>query len=57
MSKADIERSERNQEAENLMGRHIEQLLLRLDYNGVFTRWIAKEQDVTKEGLLAEGGI
>lgn len=44
-SKMQMDKEERELEADTLMARHIEQLLLRLDFNGVLTAWRLKEVD------------
>ncbi|WWD20163.1 hypothetical protein CI109_104639 [Kwoniella shandongensis] len=58
-TKKDLEREERGLEAEVVMSRHIEQLLLRLDFNGVLTAWKLKEDegDLAGKSVLAEGGL
>ena len=71
--KAKAAKEEKDLEAEALMGRHIEQrqssvwagqqgltctVLLRLDFNGVLTAWLAKEDEGGQtQHLLAEGGL
>ncbi|AFR95456.2 hypothetical protein C343_03557 [Cryptococcus neoformans C23] len=42
-SKMQMDKEERELEADTVMARHIEQLLLRLDFNGVLTAWRLKE--------------
>lgn len=32
-------------------------VLLRLDFNGVFTAWLTDEREVTRVDVLAEGGL
>ncbi|ORY34876.1 Spc98 family-domain-containing protein [Naematelia encephala] len=45
-------------EAEVSMGKHIEQLLLRLDFNGVLTDWQTREEELgISRNVLAEGGL
>ncbi|ODN78453.1 hypothetical protein L202_04088 [Cryptococcus amylolentus CBS 6039] len=57
-SKVQLEKEEKGLEAEAAMARHIEQLLLRLDFNGVLTAWRLKETDGEYMGsVLVEGGL
>ncbi|RXK35412.1 hypothetical protein M231_07316 [Tremella mesenterica] len=45
-------------DADSNMSRHIEQLLLRLDFNGVLTSWLVKEERGGQtQNILAEGGL
>ncbi|WVQ75162.1 hypothetical protein IAR50_004771 [Cryptococcus sp. DSM 104548] len=57
-SKVQLEKEEKGLEAEAAMARHVEQLLLRLDFNGVLTAWRLREADGEYMGsVLAAGGL
>ncbi|WVQ79289.1 hypothetical protein IAT38_001385 [Cryptococcus sp. DSM 104549] len=58
-SKMQLEKEERGLEVEAVMSKHVEQLLLRLDFNGVLTAWRLKdiEGDFTGGSVLAGGGL
>ncbi|KAK8849538.1 hypothetical protein IAR55_004873 [Kwoniella newhampshirensis] len=58
-TKKDLDKEEKGLEAEAVMSRHIEQLLLRLDFNGVLTAWKLEEDesDLAGKSVLAEGGL
>ncbi|WVO13796.1 hypothetical protein L204_101419 [Cryptococcus depauperatus] len=58
-SKMQTEKEERNLEAEAAMSKHVEQLLLRLDFNSVLSTWRLEAMDGEYRGgsVLAEGGL
>lgn len=50
-----LERNRR--EGEGDVRRHVERLLLRLDFNGALSKWKAEIETAVSEGILKEAGL